>query len=111
MKLSRQGQLAEVWREAGLVEVKELPAEVRLSFSSFDDSWRPFLDGVGPAGAHVAALEAPARARVHARVRAKLLGSGADRPFELVPRAFCVRGLVPGARRDAAPPSPRLARR
>jgi len=111
MKLSRQGQLAEVWREAGLVEVKELPAEVRLSFSSFDDYWRPFLDGVGPAGAHVAALEAPARARVHARVRAKLLGTGADRPFELVARAFCVRGLVPGARQDAAPPSPRLERR
>ncbi|MBE2253902.1 MAG: hypothetical protein IAE78_30515 [Myxococcus sp.] len=96
MKLSRQGQLAEVWREAGLV-LRRLLA--------------PVLDGVGPAGAHVAALEAPARARVHARVRAKLLGTGADRPFELVARAFCVRGLVPGARQDAAPPSPRLARR
>lgn len=95
MKLTKQGQLAEVWRQAGLVEVQEAPLEVPLTFSSFDDYWRPFLDGVGPAGAYVASLDEAGRKKIEQRLRARLLGDRVDGPISLKARAWCVRGLVP----------------
>ena len=39
MKLSREGQLADLWRKAGLVGVQEKPLTIEQAFSSFDDYW------------------------------------------------------------------------
>lgn len=52
MPLCRQGELAALWRDNGLQRVEELPITIELSFASFDDYWRPFLGGQGPAGAY-----------------------------------------------------------
>lgn len=95
MKLSRKGQLGEVWREAGLVNVVEEPLEVELPFASFDDYWQPFLKGAGPAGAYVASLNGEARRKVEARLRQRLLGARADGAFTLKARAWCARGEAP----------------
>jgi SAM-dependent methyltransferase len=94
MKLSREGELAELWRRAGLIDVVEVPLEFRQSFVSFADFWEPFLAGVGPAGAQVAALTPDHRRALEARLRQRLLGGGADGPFTLQARAWCVRGQV-----------------
>src|SRR5262245_56322769 len=61
MPLCRLGDLGALWRAGGLLDVEERPLEIELSFASFDDYWSPFLGGVGPAGAHVAALDDGAR--------------------------------------------------
>ena len=98
MKLSHKGELAEVWRAAGLVNVEEAPMEVPLSFSSFQDYWQPFSDGVGPAGAYVVSLDQAGRQKIEARLRQKLLGDKADGPIALQARAWCVRGEVPAPR-------------
>ena len=49
MPLCRRGELAALWREHGLAQVEE-PLTIRMSFSSFEDYWEPFLGGQGPAG-------------------------------------------------------------
>ena len=49
MKLSRHGQLGDLWRKAGLVDVAEQPLTIDQSFSSFDDYWGPFTTGAAPA--------------------------------------------------------------
>jgi len=95
MKLSRAGQLGELWRKAGLVNVEEKPLVIEQAFASFDDYWAPFLTGAGPAGAYVVSLGDERRRELEARMRKRLLGNRADGAFVLKARAWCVRGEVP----------------
>jgi SAM-dependent methyltransferase len=95
MPLCRQGELAALWRANGLQRVEELPLTIELSFASFDDYWRPFLGGQGPAGAYAASLSEPRRAALEARLRSRLLATRQDGPFTLRGRAWAVKGVVP----------------
>jgi SAM-dependent methyltransferase len=95
MKLSRQGQLGELWRSAGLGDVREQPVVIEQRFSSFGDYWEPFLKGTGPGGAYVAALRADRLQELERRMRGRLLEGGRDGAFTLKARAWCVRGEVP----------------
>jgi hypothetical protein len=96
MKLSRQGQLGELWRKAGLLNVEEQPLVIEQAYSSFLDYWEPFLKGAGPGGAYVVSLPEPRRQQLEARMRARLLGERHDGAFVLKARAWCARGQVPG---------------
>lgn len=96
MPLCRKGELAEFWTAHGLLDVREEPLTVPMTFSSFEDYWSPFLEGQGPAGAYVAALPEGPRRALEQRLRRRLLGEGGDRPITLNARAWAVRGVVPG---------------
>jgi SAM-dependent methyltransferase len=96
MKLCRQGQLGDLWRKAGLVNVKEAPLTIDQAFVSFNDYWEPFTKGAGPGGAHVVSLREDRRWQLEARMRKRLLGDREDGPFTLTARAWCVHGEVPG---------------
>jgi SAM-dependent methyltransferase len=95
MKLSRQGQLAELWRKAGLINVREEPLVIDQEYSSFDDYWSPFTKGAGPGGAFVVSLSEARRQQLEARMHKRLLGDRQDGPFTLKAMAWCVRGEVP----------------
>lgn len=95
MKLTREGQLGELWRKAGLVNVQEKPLVIDQAFNSFDDYWGPFLTGVGPGGAYVASLTEERRRQLEARLRTRLLGNRADGAFTLKAQVWCARGEVP----------------
>jgi SAM-dependent methyltransferase len=95
MALCRRGELASLWREAGLQDVVEEPLTIATRFASFDDYWTPFLAKQGPAGAYVTSLSAEDREALRGRLRHRLLGDGPDRPLVLHARAWAVRGVVP----------------
>jgi SAM-dependent methyltransferase len=95
MKLSRHGQLGELWRQAGLTNIKEEPLSIEQVFTSFDDYWGPFTKGAGPGGAFVVSLPEDRRAQLEARMRQRLLGDRPDGSFTLTAKAWCVRGDVP----------------
>jgi SAM-dependent methyltransferase len=95
MPLCRRGELTALWRAEGLERVEEQPLVSELSFASFDDYWRPFLGGQGPAGAHAASLSEPQRKALEARLRSRLLGTRQEGPFTLQARAWAVKGIVP----------------
>lgn len=95
MKLSRQGQLADLWRKAGLVNVQEKPLTIDQAFSSFDDYWGPFTKGAGPGGAFVVSLTEDRRRQLEAHLRKRVLGDRRDGGFTLKARAWCVRGEIP----------------
>jgi SAM-dependent methyltransferase len=97
MKLSRQGQLGDLWRKAGLVNVQEAPLAIDQAYASFNDYWEPFTKGAGPGGAFVVSLAADRRQQLEARMRKRLLGNRPDGPFTLKARAWCVRGEAPKA--------------
>ena len=94
MPLSRRGELAALWRSAGLQQVEDQPIVIDLDFSCFDDYWSPFLGGQGPAGAYVASLSESHRATLASRLRDRLLSSRRDGPFVLQARAWAVKGNV-----------------
>lgn len=95
MKLSQHGALAELWRSAGLINIKEEPLSIDQVYSSFNDYWEPFTKGAGPGGAYVVSLPEDRRQQLQARIRKRLLGDRQDGPFTLSARAWCARGEVP----------------
>jgi SAM-dependent methyltransferase len=95
MKLSRQGQLGDLWRKAGLINVQEAPLVIDQAYPSFDDYWESFKTGAGPGGAYVVSLPADRRQQLEGRMRKRLLGDRQDGPLTLTARAWCVRGEVP----------------
>jgi SAM-dependent methyltransferase len=94
MKLSREGQLGEAWKKAGLKSVQERLLVIEQSYSSFDDYWEPFLKGAGPAGAYAVSLPEERRRQLELRLRKRLLGGRDDGPFVLKAGAWAVRGDV-----------------
>jgi SAM-dependent methyltransferase len=95
MKLSRQGQLGDLWRQAGLINIEEKPLVIDQTYSSFNDYWEPFTKGAGPGGAYVLSLSEDRRQQLEGRMRKRLLGDRQDGPFMLTAKAWCVRGEVP----------------
>src|SRR5215218_1086859 len=93
MRWCRDGELADLWRAAGLRAVRFAALRIRASYADFEDLWAPFLQGVGPAGAFVAALDEPRRAALCDGLRRRL-GAGGQ-PFELTARAWAAAGTVP----------------
>jgi SAM-dependent methyltransferase len=85
---SHAGQLAEMLGAAGLSDVEAGEVHVTCEFASFDDWWEPFTLGVGPAGAHVAKLDATATDSIRARCR-DALGDGS---FTVTATAWAARG-------------------
>ncbi|MGZ4270886.1 MAG: class I SAM-dependent methyltransferase [Solirubrobacteraceae bacterium] len=85
---AREGQLAALFEAAGLDDVEGDELWVRVEHARFDDWWEPFTLGVGPAGAHVAGLDAEGAAELRERCRL-LLGDG---PLSLAMRAWATRG-------------------
>jgi SAM-dependent methyltransferase len=94
MPLSAPGQLSALWRDGGLTQVDEQPITIELPFSSFDDYWRPFLGGQGPAGSYAVSLSGARRDALETRLRTRLLGQRTDGPFTLHARAWAVKGIV-----------------
>jgi SAM-dependent methyltransferase len=90
MRFGTEGALGELWRSAGLTEVKDGQIVVAASYGSFDELWEPFTAGVGPAGAYAASLESEAKAALRDEYFRRL-GSPAG-PFELGARAWYAVG-------------------
>jgi SAM-dependent methyltransferase len=93
MRLGREGELAELWQDAGLLRIRSTPLRARARYENFEDLWAPFVAGVGPAGAFTVSLNEDERSALHDAL-ARRLNTG-DEPFELTARAWAVAGTVP----------------
>jgi SAM-dependent methyltransferase len=92
MRWCAEGELAELWRGAGLGGIRSGRLVVRAGYADFEDLWSPLLSGVGPAGAFCTSLDGERRAALRDTFRSRL-GVG-DGPFELTARAWSVAGAV-----------------
>jgi SAM-dependent methyltransferase len=91
--LCRPGTLADLLRAGGLSDVHCDPIEIPTEFTSFDDYWRPFLGGTGPAPSYVASLKAD-RCATLARKLEQSLPRGPAGTIALTARAWAVRGTA-----------------
>ena len=88
--LCRPGPLRALFETAGLSDVEAAPIDIACEFADFDDLWRPFLGGQGPAPGYVASLPLSRRDALRDQLRGML----ADGPIPLRARAWAVRGRV-----------------
>jgi SAM-dependent methyltransferase len=91
--LCRPEPLRDLWAGAGLDDVAVEAIDVPTVFTDFDDYWRPFLGGQGPAPGYVASLPQQRRDDLRDLLRARLPGGTAG-PVHLTARAWAVRGTA-----------------
>ncbi len=89
--LCRRDALVKLFRDAGLRDIRCEPIEIATDFSSFEEYWRPFQGGSGPAPSYVASLDEDLRAELAHDLERALL-TEADGSIRLTARAWAVRG-------------------
>ena len=87
---SREGHLGELLDEVGLTDVLETVLSVSVEHASFEEWWKPFTFGVGPAGAYLATLDADRQAELRDHCR-DTLSKGS---LTVIARAWAARGHV-----------------
>jgi SAM-dependent methyltransferase len=80
-----------LFESAGLAAVEVTAVEVPTVFADFDDLWRPFLGGQGPAPGYCATLSDDRRSALREQLR-DLLPVQPDGSIPLRARAWAVRG-------------------
>jgi hypothetical protein len=95
MPLCRAGEFSDLWKQAGLENVREQPIDIATRFKSFVDYWDSFLVGQGPAGAYVGNLDPGKLKALRSEVKRRLSVSSEYAPLDLPARVWSVRGDVP----------------
>jgi SAM-dependent methyltransferase len=85
--------LEELVSEAGLVRVDCRPIEVPTLFTDFEDYWRPFTLGAGPAPGYCASLDPEARQRLKDKLSGAL-PRNQDGSIPLKARAWAIKSAV-----------------
>lgn len=92
MRWCGDGELAELWRVAGLDSIRVGSLAVSANYRDFEDLWSPLPTGIGPAGAFCKSLSAEDQTALRAALQQRL--KVGDAPFELTARAWAVAGTV-----------------
>jgi SAM-dependent methyltransferase len=78
---------------AGMASVKCIPIEVPTVFDDFEDYWRPFTLGAGPAPGYYMSLDPDARRRLQEKLHDSL-PHREDGAISLKARAWAIKGVV-----------------
>jgi hypothetical protein len=89
----RAEPLSGLFASAGLDGIEVTAIDITTPFPNFEDYWRPFLGGQGPAPAYAMSLDETARARLRDRIRGRIPVQ-ADGSISLTARAWAIRGTV-----------------
>ena len=92
--LCRPEALEKLFAGAGLQDIQVRAIDIPTPFADFDDYWRPFLGGQGPAPAYAMSLGETARARLRDRIKERL-AAREDGSIQLIARAWAVRATRP----------------
>ena len=79
--------------QAGLTNIESFPVDIPMHFGNFDDYWRPFLGGQGPAPTYLMSVDESVRKKIHDRL-AETLPIQQDGSIHLRARAWAARGRV-----------------
>jgi len=86
-------ELSAAFTRVGLAEVETTSVEVTTNFANFDDYWKPFLGGQGPAPTYVLKLEETERNNLRDAL-ARRLPIKEDGSIPLTARAWAAKGLA-----------------
>ena len=90
---SHEDRLKALFVDSGLEAVTSRAVEAPTIFSSFEDYWRPFFSGVGPAPGYLVKLNGRQQTALRERLELSLPRSESG-AISLMARAWAVRGMV-----------------
>jgi len=90
---SNAEQLRTLFTRVRLSEVEVAPLEITTRFIDFEDYWKPFLGGQGPAPAYVSKLAESEKSALRKTLRRRLPIED-DGSISLSARAWAIRGTV-----------------
>ena len=90
--LCSPGPLSSLFLSVGLTIVDVRPIDIWTTFKDFDDYWKPFLGGQGPAPSYLMSLGEEGRDALRERIRSAL-PYAVDGSIPLMARAWAVRGF------------------
>ena len=94
LRFGRPGEIADLFASAGMTDIVESTLAVSSTYASFDELWRSFLAGVGPAGAYCVALPDDHRAQLREELFRRFSSPSGE--FTLGAVARCAVARVPG---------------
>ena len=81
------------FEHAGFINVQSTPLVIKTTFADFDDYWRPFLGGQGPAPTYVQSLDVTHKAALRTNLRSRLPFQE-DGSIPMTARAWAIQGFV-----------------
>ncbi len=90
--ICKPGNLAEVFRETRFSGVETTSIDLPMRFANFEDFWRPFLGGQGPAAGYVTGLSEKERMDLREHLRSRV-PTQTDGSIPMIARAWAVRGV------------------
>ncbi|RKZ98840.1 MAG: SAM-dependent methyltransferase [Gammaproteobacteria bacterium] len=85
--------LEKLFEKAGLNNIETAPIDIDTTFKSFDDYWKPFLGGQGPAPSYVATLERVEIEKLRDTLKDRL-PIQTDGSIPMAARAWAAKGIV-----------------
>jgi len=86
--------LKSMFEQTGFVDIDIVPIDIETNFQNFDDYWKPFLGGQGPAGSYVQSLEEADRDRLRNALKENLPVKDGEAIY-MRARAWAAKGRVP----------------
>lgn len=93
LRFGAPGEIADLFGQAGLIDVVESRLVVTSTYADFDELWAGFLAGIGPAGAFCVALDDAHRAKLRGEMFERLGAPSGS--FTLSATALSAIGKVP----------------
>jgi SAM-dependent methyltransferase len=93
--MTRPGDLARAWRDAGLRDVIDGMITIRMDFASFEDLWTPMEGKDGGFAEYVSTLSMEGRSKFREALRLAYLDGEIDGARSYAASAWVVKGRVP----------------
>ena len=93
--MSRPGDVARAFHDAGLAEIVEDTRTIRMDFESFEDFWAPHEGREGPVAEYVRSLRTDIRTKLRDAVERAYLDGEPNGPRSYAATAWVVKGTVP----------------
>lgn len=90
---SNADTLKRLFENAGFVDIETSPIEITTHFRNFDDYWKPFLSGQGPAPSFVLSLDEAEKNKLRNALKASL-PTQPDGSISMVARAWAAKGQI-----------------
>ncbi len=87
MRFGRAGELLQLLEDGGLGDVSEEELTVDSAYADFDELWKGFMAGIGPAGSYLVGLPGAEQARLRAELYRRLGSPTGGFTLEAVARA------------------------
>jgi hypothetical protein len=93
--MTRPGDLARAWRDAGLHDVVDGTITIRMEFADFDDFWTPMEGKDGSFAEYVSTLSIEGKGKLRDALRLAYLDGDVDGPRSYAATAWVAKGRVP----------------